>query len=320
MHSLPLLMLHLGCLPVTEAPAPTVDTAATPTAESPYGGGTNTDGGTAGDGSTGSDDPTGSTGSTGTSGSGTDGSGTDGSGTGGSGSQGSTGVDGSNGTPDYIPPDLGQCATLTAPEPTSADPRMARITQDRGQGDDTCGMSDIRFGSHIATLNIWDLQRSHMCGACARVTGPAGSTIVKVVEHCAGCVNAEIKLSQQAYYEVAGSYDSFVMGEWELVSCDLDTPLQFKWHDSAGPGWTAVQIRDSNWPVEKLEILYSAGNSYELYHGDYAHFIADHGLGPPPFTFRITDRQGAQVVSTGVAELGGAWVPSGVQFPSCDWD
>ncbi len=57
------------------------------------------------------------------------------------------------------------------------------------------------------------------CGECLAVTGPLGSTLVKVVNLCPSCIESDLDLSYAAMATIADPVLGRVPIQWERVEC-----------------------------------------------------------------------------------------------------
>lgn len=84
------------------------------------------------------------------------------------------------------------------------------------------------------------------------------------------------------------------------------------------PYWTAIQIRNHRYPIASVEAATEDGAGWrELPRVDYNYFIESSGLGPGPYTLRVTDTRGHAVEDAAIA-LGDNVTRTGQsQFPAC---
>jgi hypothetical protein len=75
-------------------------------------------------------------------------------------------------------------------------------------------------------------------------------------------------------------------------------------------------VRNHRNPLAKFEVMHN-GSWVTLPRQEWNYFLASNGLGTGPFTFRVTDIFGNQIVSQGVPLLNNATYPGNAQFPRC---
>ena len=167
----------------------------------------------------------------------------------------------------------------------------------------------------VAALNHVDYADSALCGAFIEVTGPQGSVIVRVVDQCPECPEGDVDLSQEAFAQIAQLSAGRVPISWQLVSMPLDGPIVYHFKDGSNQWWTAVQIRNHRNPILKLE--YFNGSSYqEVPRLSYNYFVQSSGMGPGPYTFRVTDILGNVLVDSSIPHMENGDVSGSGQFPA----
>ncbi|GJM41071.1 MAG: hypothetical protein DHS20C20_13530 [Ardenticatenaceae bacterium] len=167
----------------------------------------------------------------------------------------------------------------------------------------------------VAALNSVDYAGSALCGAFIEVTGPQGSVVVRIVDQCPGCAEGDVDLSQEAYAEIAELAAGRVDISWQLVSPVLDGPIVYHFKDGSNQWWTAVQIRNHRNPIAKVE--YWNGSSYvDVPRLSYNYFVETSGMGPGPYTFRVTDTLGNVLMDTDIPHVEDGDVSGGGQFPA----
>jgi expansin (peptidoglycan-binding protein) len=170
----------------------------------------------------------------------------------------------------------------------------------------------------IGAMNAPDYANSEVCGECVELAGPDGTIRIRIVDRCAGCLSGDIDLSPEAFSLIAPLSRGRVPISWRVVPCDVAGPIQYHFKDGSSQWWTAVQIRNHRHPVAGLEYLTSGGAFKQVGRVDYNYFVETGGMGPGPYTFRVTDIYGHVLADSGVALVVNGTVPGGGQFPPCD--
>lgn len=171
----------------------------------------------------------------------------------------------------------------------------------------------------VAAMNADDWHGSLPCGACANVEGPEGSVQVRIVDLCPECVAGDLDLSPDAFERIAPLVDGRVPITWELVPCDADGPISWRFKDGSNPWWVAVQVRDHRQPVARVQVDLD-GRWMDLERTDWNHFEAPDGLGDGPFRLRALDVHGAALVDDAVPLLDDDVAEGPGQFPACRSD
>lgn len=166
----------------------------------------------------------------------------------------------------------------------------------------------------VADYNYGDDAR--LCGAFARVYGPYGSIQVRIVDRCpdADCYPGHLDLHPEAFAKIAPMEYGRVGITWELVSPPIDGNISYHFQSGSNPWWTSVQVRNHRNPLARFEVLRD-GSWVSLPRQEWNYFLASSGLGNGPFTFRVTDVFGNQIVTSGVPLLNDQSYPGGAQFP-----
>lgn len=169
----------------------------------------------------------------------------------------------------------------------------------------------------VAAMNAADYNTAAWCGACLEVTGPMGTVTVRVVDQCPGCAHGDLDLSPQAFEKIAPLSAGRVPITWHEVACNVSGPISYHFKDGANAYWTAIQIRNHRYPIATLEAQVD-GAWQDIPRLPYNYFIETAGLGPGPYTLRVTDTHGQVLEDSGIA-LGDDVTRAGSeQFPACE--
>jgi expansin len=170
----------------------------------------------------------------------------------------------------------------------------------------------------VGAMNAVDYGTADWCGACVEVDGPDGSVVVRIVDQCPECPQGDIDLSREAFGMISPLAAGRIAITWREVPCTVTGPIAYHFKDGANQWWTAIQIRNHRYPIAKLEAKDAASGTYhEIPRVEYNYFVEDSGLGPGPYTLRVTDTYGHVIEDEGV-ELGDDVTRTGAaQFPLC---
>jgi expansin (peptidoglycan-binding protein) len=165
-----------------------------------------------------------------------------------------------------------------------------------------------------AALNEYEYQDGFNCGAYIEATGPEGTVTVKIVDRCPECQPGDVDFSPQAFDAIANPVAGRVPISWHLVSAPQGIGnLQFVVKDGSNPWWIGFQVRNHANIVASMEAQVN-GSWVALQRQQYNYFLAPNGLGNGPFTLRVTDLYGEQLVKTGVTLTPTAVQSSTLQF------
>ncbi|HEY0464873.1 MAG TPA: expansin EXLX1 family cellulose-binding protein, partial [Polyangiaceae bacterium] len=151
----------------------------------------------------------------------------------------------------------------------------------------------------IAALNGFDWAGSAWCGACVDVTGPNGNQLrVRIVDECPDCAKGQLDFHPDAFAVLAPKEQGRVAISWSFVACDAVGPVSYKFKDGSNPFWTAVQVRNSRFPIAKLETSKDGVSFVEAQRQDYNYFLNGAGFGAGATQVRISAPNGATLTDT----------------------
>lgn len=173
--------------------------------------------------------------------------------------------------------------------------------------------SDLMVGA----MNTIDYAGSKICGACLEVIGPTDTILVRIVDRCPGCGQGDIDLSPLAFSKLADTSRGVIPIRWRLVQCKVTGSIVYHFKDGSNQWWTAVQIRNHRYPIATFEYLNPRGTFTSVPRTDYNYFVESSGMGPGPFTFRVTDMYGHVLTDTGIVHAADSSIAGKSQFPTC---
>ena len=169
----------------------------------------------------------------------------------------------------------------------------------------------------VGAMNRIDYAGSALCGACVRVTGPKGTILIRVVDLCPECPRGNIDLSPLAFSGIGDTSLGHVPITWSIIPCGYTAPIVYHFNDGSSQWWTAVQIRGSRNPIFSLEYRTSQHLFQNVQRADFNYFIEPSGMGPGPYTFRVTDAFGHVLVDSAISLVVDGDVSGHAQFPPC---
>ncbi len=183
-----------------------------------------------------------------------------------------------------------------------------------GDGSGNCSYDAGAAGVLYAAMNEADYENALICGGYVRATGPDGTVTVKIVDRCPECAPGDIDFSPEAFDVIADPVDGRVPISWELVSGGSIGNVQYRVKEGSSQWWLAIQPRNHRNLVTKLEVQTADGSWVALERQQYNYFVAASGLGVGPFTVRLTDNHGEQLVHTGITLNPATVQVTGTQF------
>ena len=144
----------------------------------------------------------------------------------------------------------------------------------------------------------------NMAGAYLEVTDKDGD-IVKVMvtdilpygEGSSGNLDLSRKAFKSIEPEVTGRMDI----SWRIIALPTNEPVSYRFKPTSTKWWAEVQVRNHRYPVKSLEYLdKSSGRYISLERKRYNYFAAPSGMGDGPYTFRVTDIYGRQIIDENI--------------------
>lgn len=172
---------------------------------------------------------------------------------------------------------------------------------------------------HIAAINAPQWAGSAHCGECLAVTGPLGSTVVKVVSQCPDCAEGDLDFSYAAMAAIADPILGRVPIQWERVECPTSAPVQFQFEGS-NPYYLKLQVRDHRYGIQSVSVFHD-GAYQPMTRGGDNHFIYTPG-GPAvePINVRITATTGEVLQQSVGYIMNDVDLPGTAQFAFCPDD
>jgi expansin len=185
-------------------------------------------------------------------------------------------------------------------------------------GGGNCSFDPTPQDLMVGAMNQTDYANSAICGAYVELTGPNGTITIRIVDRCPECPAGNIDLSPLAFSKIAELVKGRVPITWRIVSPDISGPIRYRFKEGSSQWWTAVQIRNHRNPIAKLEVLDTNGQFVAMERQEWNYFLrpgSNQGLGPGPYTFRVTDSYGNVLTDTGIALKVAGEVAGSGQFP-----
>ncbi|MFY1633763.1 expansin EXLX1 family cellulose-binding protein [Solwaraspora sp. WMMB335] len=174
----------------------------------------------------------------------------------------------------------------------------ATFYDSQGQGGN-CSFGSAPTNRMYVALGPNEYAAAAACGGYLDVTGPRGSVRVIVMDQCPECPTGHIDLSREAFARIADPVQGIVPVSYRAVVDPPVGPLAFRIKEGASQWWFAVRVTDHGNPLASVQARIGSGWR-TLVRQDYNYWLADDGLGPGPYTLRVTDVYGNQAVASGI--------------------
>ncbi|MCY1070169.1 expansin EXLX1 family cellulose-binding protein [Nannocystis sp. RBIL2] len=192
-----------------------------------------------------------------------------------------------------------------------------KATYYAADGSGNCSFDANPGDDMVAAMNTPDYMASAACGACVQIDGPDGQIVVRIVDRCPECQSGHIDLDEDAFPMIADKDLGVVPITWRYVSCELEGPVVYHFKEGSNQWWTAVQIRNHRNAIAKLEFKDEDDAWQEVARLEYNYFVAEAGMGPGPYAFRVTDVHGNVIEDAGIPFVEAGDSPGAGQFPAC---
>lgn len=161
------------------------------------------------------------------------------------------------------------------------------------------------------------------CGACLKITGPAGVRIVRVVNQCGSCASTDVDLDLDTFNAVTG--DTGAGGRYSVttegVTCPVTGGITTRTSDAANAYYFAITLGNHTQPIASLQIKRQGTYRETTRLGDGVFtYAASSDTGATiiyPADIRVTDVSGNSVDVT-VSTMASALERKTQQFPTCD--
>lgn len=185
-------------------------------------------------------------------------------------------------------------------------------------GGGNCSFDPTPNDLMVGAMNHTDYAGSAVCGSSVSITGPRGRVTVRIVDQCGDCPQGHIDLSPQAFSRIADISAGIVPIKWRYVATPVQGNIIYHFKDGSNQWWTAVQIRNHRYPVTRFEYMTSQGVFKTVRRLTYNYFVEPIGMGPGPYTFRVTDIYGHELIDNGIPHTENGNVSGTNQFPFCN--
>ncbi|MEO3929700.1 expansin EXLX1 family cellulose-binding protein [Micromonosporaceae bacterium B7E4] len=172
---------------------------------------------------------------------------------------------------------------------------------DGGSSGGNCSLPGPPANRLYVALGSSQYAGSAACGSFLDVTGPKGTVRVMVLDRCAGCTNNKIDLSRQAFAKIADLSQGIVPVRYRAaVDPPLPGRLTFRLKSGVSQYWFAVQVGNHGNPVKSVAAKRAGSSWRAAKRGSDNYWVIDGGIGPGPYSIRVTDVYGHQAVATGI--------------------
>ncbi|WP_246278078.1 expansin EXLX1 family cellulose-binding protein [Phytohabitans rumicis] len=190
----------------------------------------------------------------------------------------------------------------------SGDPACAAAAQASGKatfydsqgGGGNCSFVSAPANRLYVALGPSEYAKAANCGGYLDVTGPKGKVRVLIMDQCPECAPGHIDLSKEAFAKIGNPVDGIIPVTYkQVVNPALPGPLTFRIKEGASQYWFAVLVGNHGNPLKSVEV--KQGSAWrKTARADFNYWIFESGLGPGPYTIRVTDVHGQSATASGI--------------------
>jgi len=152
------------------------------------------------------------------------------------------------------------------------------------------------------------------CGSYLQVSGPDGSVVVEVIDQCPECATGHIDLSEPAFSQLAPLSAGLINVTYHtLTDPPLPGPVEVLVKNGSSQYWLSLVIVNTGNALSSVQVA-NGGGWVNLTRANYNAWNSSSGLGPGPYTVKITDVLGNQVTVRNIALNPGAVQDTGVMM------
>jgi expansin (peptidoglycan-binding protein) len=166
-------------------------------------------------------------------------------------------------------------------------------------GAGNCGFDATPNDLMVCAMNDTEYDTASVCGAAIRITGPKGEVTVRIVDRCPECPRGNVDLSKQAFAKIADTIQGRVAITWSYVETAVTGPVQYRIVTGSNQWWIGILVLNHRNPVTKLEAM--KNNAWKILpRMEWNVFVDSTGLGVGPYSFRVTDLYGEQLIDANI--------------------
>ena len=187
-------------------------------------------------------------------------------------------------------------------------------------GGGNCGFPPTPNDLLVGAMNHTDFAASAVCGSCVNLTGPKGTIKIRIVESVPRMQTGRHR-SLADGVRSHGRARAWAREEinWHYISCQSMGPVIYHFKDGSNAFWTAVQMRNHRYAGQVVRLQSEGRLVKDVPRLDYNYFVDAGGMGPGPYTFRVTDVYNHVIEDTGIALKDNADSPGAESVSGVHW-
>ena len=166
-----------------------------------------------------------------------------------------------------------------------------------------CGFPTSQQQYYHGAMNHEDYDSAASCGTWVHIIGPLGEVTAFIDDECPECKKGDIDLGPRTFAVIGDMKAGRIPISWRYVEAPITGPIRYFWKDGSSQWHIELQIRNHRYAINKVEICVPPGDFLPMPRQTYNFFRLAGGVGaqPGPYTIRVTDIFGRQLVDSNVA-------------------
>ena len=180
-----------------------------------------------------------------------------------------------------------------------------------------CGFPTDQQRFYHGAMNHEDYDTAAPCGAWVHITGPLGEVTAFIDDECPECKKGDIDLGPRTFAVIGDLKDGRIPISWRYAEAPVTGPIQYFWKEGSSQWHIEVQIRNHRYAIKKVDICVPPDDWIAMPRKTYNFFVLEGGVSakPGPYTLRVTDIFGQQLVDSNVALAAEQVVDGKTNFP-----
>jgi expansin len=180
-----------------------------------------------------------------------------------------------------------------------------------------CGFPTAQQQYYHGAMNNEDYDTAASCGTWVHITGPLGEVTAFIDDECPECKKGDIDLGPRTFGMIGNLADGRIPISWRYVEAPVSGPIRYFWKDGSSQWHIELQIRNHRYAIYRVEICIPPGDWISMPRQTYNFFVLAGGVNakPGPYTIRVTDIFGQQLVDSNVALIAEQVVDGKTNFP-----
>ncbi|MCR4717709.1 MAG: hypothetical protein K5656_11085 [Lachnospiraceae bacterium] len=172
-----------------------------------------------------------------------------------------------------------------------------------------CNLDDYESVYYTVAMNDTDFKMNGsdysqtLAGAYIEITDKDGDVVkAMVTDRLPEGKKGDVDMTRKTFKTIEPEVTGRMNITWKIIALPTDEPISYLFKPTSSQWWAEIQVRNHRYPIKSLEYLDKTTNKYvALEKQEYNYFTAPNGMGEGPYTFRVTDIYGRQLIDKNIA-------------------